>query len=219
MSHACWGQHEAGYMSWCAYFRNEVGLKNETNKIQGLLEISQSAGWFWPHENICWITERPSLLKRDERGRLHCEDGPALQYPDGWSIYRFHGVSIPEWVINNPEKINSRSIEEEKNAEVRRVMVERYPGGLEKYLTDSGAEEIARDDFGILYRKQEKDDEPIWAVKVCCPTTQRDYFLGVDPNAYGGLKTARAAVASTWRNVDGSMVFASPEEYAPLMES
>jgi hypothetical protein len=32
--------------------------------------------------------------------------------------------------------------------------------------------------------------------------TFKDYFIRVDPNAYGGLKTARQAIASTWRDED-----------------
>lgn len=47
----------------------------------------------------------------------------------------------------------------------------------------------------------------------------RDYFLRVDPHAYGRITTARAAVASTWRNGDGSLFFKAPEEYEPVMES
>ena len=51
--------------------------------------------------------------------------------------------------------------------------------------------------------------------------TYKDYFIRVSPNAYGGLKTARAAVASTWRNNDAerSLVFKNPEDYNPDIET
>jgi len=168
---------------------------------------------------MCWVTERPVILNRDERGRLHCENGPAMQYPDGWTLYRIHGVSVPEYVVESPIDITVEKIEDESNIEIRRIMVDRYVGGMAKYLLDSNAEIMHKDDFGTLYRKLQKDDESIWMVHVICPSTKREYFLGVDPNAYGGLKTAQAAVASTWRNPDGSMTFPSPEDYAPLVES
>ncbi|MET8354814.1 MULTISPECIES: DUF6745 domain-containing protein [unclassified Micromonospora] len=29
------------------------------------------------------MSERPYLLKLDDRGRLHADDGPAIQWPDG----------------------------------------------------------------------------------------------------------------------------------------
>lgn len=47
----------------------------------------------------------------------------------------------------------------------------------------------------------------------------KDYFIRCDPKAYGGLKTAHAAVASTWRNADGSMLFEKPEDYNCEIES
>ena len=107
-------------------------------------------------------------------------------------------------------------IENERNIEIRRVKINRY--GQERYLLDSDARIVAEDDFGILYRKTFFDDEPLMMVKVVNSTpepdgTFKDYFLRVDPNAYGGLKTARAAVASTWRHKDGSLVFENPEDY------
>ena len=72
------------------------------------------------------------------------------------------------------------------------------------------------DDFGTLYRKEQAGDEPIYAVNVICPTTGREYFIGIDPKAYGGRagKEAKAAVASTWRDDETKeLVFAAPEEY------
>jgi hypothetical protein len=43
--------------------------------------------------------------------------------------------------------------------------------------------------------------------------TFKDYWIRVDPKSYAGLKTAHAAVASTWRKADGSMLFERPEDY------
>ena len=47
----------------------------------------------------------------------------------------------------------------------------------------------------------------------------KEYFLRVDPKAYGGLTTARAAVASTWRTKKGELYFKNPNDYAPIFES
>jgi len=38
----------------------------------------------------------------DEEGRLHCEDKKALEYPDGWGVYSWHGVRVPDFVIEKP---------------------------------------------------------------------------------------------------------------------
>jgi hypothetical protein len=171
-----------------------VGLGRETQKLTGLWLIAKNAGWFLPHEKICWISERHNILRRDDRGRLHCENGPALSYPDGWSIYAIHGVRVPARIIEQPDSLTVAEIEKESNIEIRRVMIERY--GQEKFLFDAGAAEIQCDDFGVLFRKELPGDEPIVMVKVVNSTPEpdgsfKDYFLRVPPT----IATAREAVA------------------------
>ena len=63
------------------------------------------------------------------------------------------------------------------------------------------------------------EEAPYWLRK-SDPQFKR-YQLRVDPNAYGGRasKDCLAAIASTWRDVDGSMIFPRPEDYAPEIES
>jgi len=129
-----YGQHDADYGAWFGYFREVCSLTEETDKWEGNRIISENAGWYLPHENICWICERHSTLKTDERGRLHCADGPALEYPDGWGIYAWHGIRLvgKEWIITNPELITPEKIFAEENAEIRRIMQERY--GWQKFF-------------------------------------------------------------------------------------
>ena len=112
-------------------------------------------------------------------------------------------------------------------------MIGRY--GPKKYLEDSGAtviQECASDHYLIglrsarLLRKEVPDDEPIVMVDLLNSTPEPDgstkrYLLRVDPNAYNGeaSKDCLAAVASTWRNQDGSLAFKRPQDYAPVFES
>ena len=159
-----------------------------------------------------------SFISRDERGRLHNVSGPALSYPDGWSIYSVHGVRVPESIITDPRSITVKKIDEEANAEVRRVMIDQM--GRDKYIYESGAKQIAKDEFGVLFQRQTKDGDNVMLVLVDNPTPESDgtfkkYFLPVDPFAYGGIRTARAAVASTWRRQNGSLIFDRPEDYQP----
>ncbi|MDY6049225.1 MAG: hypothetical protein SPI77_01425 [Corynebacterium sp.] len=37
-----------------------------------------------------------TIVYRDENGELHREDGPAIEYDDGYKEYWHHGVEIPE---------------------------------------------------------------------------------------------------------------------------
>jgi hypothetical protein len=185
-------------------------LSKETQKLAGLWEVSQSAGWWLPHEKICWVSERHHILNRDELGRLHCSNGPALSYPDGWSIWAWHGVRCDKSIIENPDTITPAMIEKEKNAEVRRVLIERY--GFDHYLRDGGFKHDQADDFGNLYRKKVPNEPDLVFVRVVNSTAEPDgsfkeYVLPVRST----VKTAHEAVASSF----GLTV----KEYAPSFES
>jgi hypothetical protein len=51
--------------------------------------------------------------------------------------------------------------------------------------------------------------------------TVKRYLLRVQPDAYDGAASTDclAAIASTWRNADGSLTFKRPSDYAPVFES
>jgi hypothetical protein len=85
-----YGQHDAYWLAYYDYFQEE-GLRVETEKVQGLIQIASHAGWFAPHARICWICERPRAIVLNSKGELHSDNGPALDYPDGWCLYAANG--------------------------------------------------------------------------------------------------------------------------------
>jgi hypothetical protein len=141
-----YGQHEATWLAFYDFFRQVCDLSEITTPLLGLTEAAQSTGWFWPFRNAVILTERHTTVHLDEQGRIHCEYGPAIAYPDGWSIYAIHGLRLPERVIMQPETITVREIEYEQNVEIRRVMIERY--GQSRYLLDSGVQLMHEDGYG-----------------------------------------------------------------------
>jgi len=194
--------------------------KTEVDGVDDILVLAE-AGWLWAFDGVAILTDRPTVLKTDPAtGRPHCADGPALKCADGFTLYAWKGMRTPEKVIKGDFTV--KEIDAERNAEIRRVMIDKY--GLSRYLLDSGAKKIHEDDFGVLYSKELPGDEPLMMVKVVNSTPEpdgsfKDYFLRVDPRAYGGLKTGRAAVASTWRYANGRFVFEKPEDYKPDHET
>ena len=110
----------------------------------------------------------------------------------------------------SPETITVSEIEVENNAEIRRMMIERY--GMERYLVDSGAKEVHQDDFGILYRKEIPADESLVMVKVVNSTPEpdgsfKDYFLRVPPE----MERAKQAVAWTFGKEEN--------DYSPALQT
>jgi len=138
------------------------------------------------------ISDRPAELHLDARQRPHRLDGPAILYRDGWAIYAIHGIAVPREVIEQPSSITVRHIDEEKNVEVRRVLIERY--GLDRYMKDSQAELLHRDATGLLYRKQVTGDEPITMVRVLNSTPEPEGTLSRDEALVTFGEAARAAL-------------------------
>lgn len=201
------------WLSYYDFFQAECGLKLP---VDAHIALSKVCGWWTPLKNIAILQHRPLEIHRDAENRTHNETGPAIKFRGSahCDVYVVHGVRVPKKVVDRD--YTAQDIQKESNVEVRRIMLDFY--GSEKYITDIGAKEVHTDDFGTLYKAEFSDDEALMMVKVVNSTvepdgTYKNYWIRVDPKAYGGLKTARAAVASTWRRKDGSLVFATPEEY------
>jgi hypothetical protein len=203
-----YGQHDASWIGFYDYFRMVCGLKEQTDKLQGLNEITKSAGWYLPHVNICWVSERHTVLIRDERGRLHSESGPAVMYPDGWSIYAWHGVRVPYSVIEDRAKTTVKDILAESNTEVRRVMRNLY--GTDRFMIDAGAKEIDRcEKHGarLLAMQLSGDPVEIRMLELTCPSTGSKYFERVPPDVRSALE------GLSWQ------INIKPSEYSPTWES
>ncbi len=203
------GQHDA---AWLGAFVAPSGERwaEDFETLDGIAAVARAAGWWWPYERVVVMTERPRAIHRDNLGRLHHGDGPALSYSDGWSLYAWRGMPIPPRVAARLPHLTVEEIRDEENAEVRRVMLEHF--GFDRYLKDSGAKELHRDDCGILWRVNMPNDEPLVMVEVINSTpepdgTSRTYFLRVPPDT----RTARGGVAWTFGLTE--------EEYHPLRET
>jgi hypothetical protein len=67
---------------------------------------------------------------------LHKDGGPALAYPDGWSIFALNGVLVKEeYAVTPAESINPATVFAESNAEVRRELIRKI--GVERFLAKS----------------------------------------------------------------------------------
>ena len=98
-------------------------------------------------------TERPRVIQLDDRGRPHGEHGPAIAYGDGLEAWAWHGVGVPAYVVREPERITMAAIDAESNAEVRRVMIERF--GWDRLAREGGATLVHEDETGRLWRRND----------------------------------------------------------------
>jgi hypothetical protein len=118
------GPHDLASLGVYEYLHDVLAWQEPTQTMRGLWRIARSASWIVPHERVCWVCERPDILRTDALGRLHCQDGPALRYPDGWSVYAWKGVEVPAWMIEHPERITIATIADTLDPVLRNCMIE-----------------------------------------------------------------------------------------------
>lgn len=123
---------------------------------------------------------------------------------------RWRGVLIDERIAFHPDRITAAETLAERNAERRRIMIERM--GYLRFAQESGARVLDEDrDAGgsrSLLSVQLQDDEPLIGLLCRCPSTSRQYFLRVPPT----MKTCHQAAA--WM-----AGFDDPSCYHPLIET
>ncbi len=178
------------------YFHDACSMRRQTEAVAGLWEIAKNADWIIPHEDVCWLSERPSLIQCDATGRLHSAQGPALAYRDGWTLHAWKGINVPSWIIERPDTIDVRAISAATDPQVRRCMIDVFTPA--RFIADGGAYRVSQDETGVLWRQRWRWEA--WAaVEVVNGTPEPDgtykhHFLQVPAT----VRTAREAVAWTY---------------------
>ena len=123
---------------------------------------------------------------------------------------RWNGVTIDHRIAFRPETIAVEEVLSQTNAELRRVLLERY--GLERFMVDADAEILDedRDAGGVrkLLRVALEGDEDLVCVLVHCPSTGGRYLLRVPPT----MTSCHQAIAWT-------AGFDDPSLYRPMVEA
>ena len=206
---------DAGWISFYDYFR-EIGIVEHEQFDQYEDYISSGACYSLFFDGLAIICEPPVDIKRDGQNRLHCPDGPAVLWRDGYKNYFWHGVSAPDKLLETPEQITRDDFIREQNAEVRRAYMEKLESGRFFQLMDMDIidrDKVGRGEYAkeyTLYRTKEPDPvagEHIQFVNVICHSTEREYLLCVPP----GIDNVYSAVAWTFSK--------TASDYSPLAEA
>jgi len=141
---------------------------------------------------VCFASERPSAIRRNAAGQLHCEDDLAIAYPSGWGLYRLNGVTVPEWLVKTPAaKLDAGRLLKEDNAEVRRELVRKV--GIERVCAELGAKPIDRQGDYELLMLNLRDGRHRPYLKMRNPSLGVFHVEGVHPDC----KTVQDAI--NWR--------------------
>jgi hypothetical protein len=245
------GQFGVGGAAYHSFIRDVCGLElpeEMWERSRSGERAIQSACWWYAHRDFVMVCERPAAIHLEPTGRggpaplgthrLHHGSGPALAWPGGWGMYAVHGVAVPGWIVEQPQTITVLDIERQRNAEVRRVMLDAY--GWTRFMAHCGAEVVDQVpmDHGIVGLRGARllrkvlpgEPEPLVYLDMLNSTPEADgshrhYLERIDPNAYGGAaaRECHAAMASRWHHRDehGRLrrSFARWQDYRPVTES
>jgi hypothetical protein len=146
------------------------------NEAHALAHFNEQVSGYWLGQEEAILVRRPKVLSRDAQERLHSATGKCLEFHDGWSLYAWHGVWVPEKVILRPETLTREDFLDAPSLEVRRVIQERMDG---RFVSELGGTVIDTGPRGTLYEVRLPEDDPEEVaryIQVQDASTERQYY-------------------------------------------
>jgi hypothetical protein len=118
-----WGGQD-GWWWGLSYYETmrDLGVA-EAQRLNPWFAASRVVGWCWMYWDVVIMSDRPRIISRDDRNRLHCAIGPAVAYDDGTEVWAWHGVRVPSRLIERPTSYTANEYRE-LPAEQRRALGE-----------------------------------------------------------------------------------------------
>lgn len=130
------GHWSAHYYAWAECYR-DIGVSLPSKALDADI-ATRELGPLYTMPNYCLVCNTPKHIKcEQEQNRLHAEDGPAVEYRDGWGVYALHGVRVPKEIVMTPlEEIDKKwlvkHVIQQENADVKREAIGRI--GINKFV-------------------------------------------------------------------------------------
>lgn len=86
---ASYGSFEAYWVSVYVFIAEQLPVKKD-ELADVALDIVTHCGVYWTFEDLVVMTPKPSKISMLD-SKLHCVDGPALEYPNGDGLYAVNG--------------------------------------------------------------------------------------------------------------------------------
>ena len=190
---------------WLAFydFGRQIGAtyRDDTAaSFEAYRAYAASCGVAYLYPDVAFVSDRPERICFDHQRRLHADDGPAVRWRDGYSIYAWRGLRVPAGIIDLRHERTAQQITSISNAEHRRAAIEIYGHvhGPERFATDLGAKLISEDTSHGRPRRlyQVGADRYLHVVNGSLEPdgSRREFLLGADP----GAATPADAVAASY---------------------
>jgi len=184
----------AAYDCYLTAARDVLGLRLPAHEAYRHWEQAAIHGGFRVmHPEFCIVSDFPDVLRVDAQNRPHSEDGPSHRWRDGWCLYHWHGVRVPDHWIADRADLSAAEVLRHENTEVRRAGCEIL--GWARIIESLGGRVIAADadpQIGTLIEVNLPDNGPARFLRVQCGTG-REFALCV-PNDVQTPIEAQAAL-------------------------
>jgi hypothetical protein len=170
--------------------RSGIAKSDVCEKYAGIVKCCAFATFMY--ENCVFAVQPPVHLSRNASGRLHSTEGPAVRFRDGSSYYFINGHNVPAYIFERKDTLTREEFLSTRNAELRAAMY--GVQGHKKMMEILGAETVntseiqhANGDIETVELLKTRDvfpeigHEPFAWVRLTCPSTGKNYLLGVDP--------------------------------------
>lgn len=195
------GQMSAHWLGFQEFFLDQFGIAPESAY---LIDVAKAGGFVHFETDKCVIVERPEVIKMNDQNVLHCENGPAIRFKDGFEVYMWNGTRVPkDWIMNKADLDPAIALNHE-NIEMRRIAAEIIGWNivLEK-MNYRVIDEDADAEIGTLLEVNIPDVGTERFLRVMCGT-KREFAMPVPPT------TKTAMEAQAWM-----LGFDSVEEFMP----
>lgn len=205
-----------GWMSFYDFFKNETDIELD-DKLLAVISFVEASFMQIQLEGFCIVSRYPSFISRNANNDLHNLEEGAIAFADGYKQHYINGRFLEEDIFNKvlEEKYTFEDFMAESNEETKSTVLafiqekfgdEKLYRFLAKNLTeidtyvDSKEEQYLVGTSGGMnigvytLFKGEINEEEIAYVRCYCPTTDRMFFLGVEPTN----TNAKDAIASLY---------------------
>jgi hypothetical protein len=147
-----WGNEWVGSCAYAEFGRDvaKVISDNLAQKYEPWETLAKLSGHRFMHSEFCIVSDFPIEMHVNANNQLHCENGPARKWADGFAIYAFNGVRVPAEWVENRTTIDPAIILKAENVEQRAAgaALIGWPRMLsvlkEKVIDDSGSPDIGQ---------------------------------------------------------------------------
>lgn len=220
-----------GYLTWYRFINKELSISCKREELlEELYQLSlkTSIGRCYFTKGVVLVLKLPKVKFTDSK--LHCADGPAIEFEGGYNMYYWKGVQVPEKLIMTPDEITREDLRLIDNVELRRAYIEKLGVAqyFEKMADEKSVLKVVDEDIDeqgnpMKLVSFDFEGETIQALEVICPSTHRVYNIYPPSQKCKNVWEAKADTFSgkklSYRHGDVGLVKRGDAPEKPLLET